>query len=237
MAMTGFICHDDYYDRLKRLTDEEVGRLFRNLMLYHAGRTDEMQEFVDSEGIAFDFIVTDIDRMEQKNEANSQNGSKGGRPRKPTEANESEEKPIKANESEQNPTKANESEEKRTKAYKDKDKDKEIKKETLLTESKEKSSRFSPPSLEEVAAYCQERKNGVSAERFVDFYSSKGWRVGNQPMKDWQAAVRTWEQRERAAPAQKPAKQVVAQQYEQRDYSGESQTMDDVLDWLSGRAK
>ena len=38
-----------------------------------------------------------------------------------------------------------------------------------------------------------ERKNSVDAQRFVDFYASKGWKVGNQPMKDWRAAVRTWE--------------------------------------------
>ncbi|MBO4284293.1 MAG: phage replisome organizer N-terminal domain-containing protein [Clostridia bacterium] len=57
------------------------------------------------------------------------------------------------------------------------------------------SKRFSPPSVEEVADYCRERNNGVNAEQFVDFYSSKGWKVGSNPMKDWKAAVRTWEQR------------------------------------------
>ena len=55
---------------------------------------------------------------------------------------------------------------------------------------------FSPPSVDDVRAYCQERNNRVEAQRFVDFYSSKGWKVGNQPMKDWKAAVRTWEQRD-----------------------------------------
>jgi hypothetical protein len=51
--------------------------------------------------------------------------------------------------------------------------------------------------VEEVKAYCLERKNGLDAQAFVDFYSSKGWKVGNNPMKDWKAAVRTWEQREK----------------------------------------
>ena len=55
--------------------------------------------------------------------------------------------------------------------------------------------RFSPPTVEEVAAYCRERNNNVDAQAFVDFYESKGWMVGNSKMKDWQAAVRTWEQR------------------------------------------
>lgn len=55
--------------------------------------------------------------------------------------------------------------------------------------------RFVKPTLEEVVAYCEERKNGISAQQFMDFYESKGWKVGNQPMKDWKACVRTWEQR------------------------------------------
>lgn len=57
-------------------------------------------------------------------------------------------------------------------------------------------ARFAPPSVEQVSAYCRERGNGIDAQRFVDFYASKGWRVGNQAMKDWKAAVRTWERRE-----------------------------------------
>lgn len=53
--------------------------------------------------------------------------------------------------------------------------------------------RFSPPSIEEVAEYCAERNNGIDAQRFVDYYSSIGWKVGKNSMKDWRAAVRTWE--------------------------------------------
>ena len=100
MAMTGFICHDDYYDRLSRLTDEEVGHLFRQLMLYHAGRTDEMTDFIGMEGLAFDFISADIDRLEEKHaeksETNRINGSKGGRPKKQTEPTETKRNQTKA---------------------------------------------------------------------------------------------------------------------------------------------
>ena len=67
---------------------------------------------------------------------------------------------------------------------------------TKVLESKKTAARFIPPSVEEVRAYCQERKNSVNPEQFVDFYSSKGWKIGNQTMKDWKAAVRTWEKRE-----------------------------------------
>ncbi|MBO5700927.1 MAG: helix-turn-helix domain-containing protein [Clostridia bacterium] len=55
-------------------------------------------------------------------------------------------------------------------------------------------TRFIPPSLEEVRAYCEERNKGVIAEKWYDHYSAVGWKVGRNPMKDWKAAVRTWEQ-------------------------------------------
>lgn len=64
-------------------------------------------------------------------------------------------------------------------------------------EREEKRKRFTPPTVSEVSDYCLERGNAVDPERFVDFYSAKGWKVGNQPMKDWKAAVRTWEKREK----------------------------------------
>ena len=63
----------------------------------------------------------------------------------------------------------------------------------LAEEEKETKKRFIKPTIEEISAYCQERQNEVSAESFHSFYESKGWKVGNQPMKDWKAAVRTWE--------------------------------------------
>lgn len=55
------------------------------------------------------------------------------------------------------------------------------------------SSRFSPPTLQEVQAYCTERGNLVDPSRFIDFYTSKGWLVGKAKMRDWRAAVRNWE--------------------------------------------
>ena len=60
--------------------------------------------------------------------------------------------------------------------------------------------RFKKPTLEEVAAYCRERKNNVNPQRFIDFYTSKGWKVGKEPMKDWKACIRTWEQDEKGKP-------------------------------------
>lgn len=56
---------------------------------------------------------------------------------------------------------------------------------------------FIPPTVEEVRAYCTERGNNVDPQAFIDFYESKGWMIGKNKMKDWKAAVRTWEQSDR----------------------------------------
>lgn len=52
-----------------------------------------------------------------------------------------------------------------------------------------------PPDLSDVEAYCQERGNGIDAQRFIDFYTASGWKRGNTAIKDWKACVRTWEQK------------------------------------------
>jgi hypothetical protein len=62
--------------------------------------------------------------------------------------------------------------------------------------NKSKSVAFAPPSLTEVSAYCKERGNKVDPQKWMDHYSSNGWRVGRNPMRDWRAAVRTWERSE-----------------------------------------
>lgn len=71
-------------------------------------------------------------------------------------------------------------------------KDKDSKEESA---SEEKSKRFYPPTLDEVKQYCEERKNNIDPMAFIDFYSSKGWMIGKNRMKDWKAAVRTWERK------------------------------------------
>lgn len=58
------------------------------------------------------------------------------------------------------------------------------------------AKRFTPPTLDEVTAYCESRHNDVNPQRFIAYYESNGWKVGRNPMKDWRAAVRTWEAKE-----------------------------------------
>lgn len=56
----------------------------------------------------------------------------------------------------------------------------------------EKDKRFIKPSVKEIADYCNNNNYNIDAERFYDYYESKGWKVGKAPMKDWKAAVRMW---------------------------------------------
>ena len=209
MAMTGFICQDEYLAKCAKLSEQEVGRLFRALMSYHA--TGIEPELAGRESIAFDFIKEDIDKTEKayaaKCEKNRQN-------RLTTNVDERERTITKADERPQNKN----------------IKEKENIKETTLKGSKEKPlARFTPPTVEEVAAYCKERGNNVNAQRFVDFYAAKGWKIGQNPMKDWKAAVRTWEQRDDSTA--RPAKVVSAQQYTQRQYTEDEllSVSDDLL--------
>ena len=68
-----------------------------------------------------------------------------------------------------------------------------------LTDSNKKAF-FKKPKLDEVKDYCILRKNNIDAEAFMDFYESKDWKIGKNKMKDWKAAVRTWERRETKKP-------------------------------------
>ena len=66
-----------------------------------------------------------------------------------------------------------------------------------------KRKRFEKPTLSEIKQYCIERNNNVNAEQFFDYYESNGWKVGKNSMKDWKAAVRTWERSEYRKPNSK----------------------------------
>ena len=70
--------------------------------------------------------------------------------------------------------------------------DREKSKEIESVAKKPTQTRFTPPTVEEVQAYCSEKGYNIDAERFVDYYTSNGWKVGRNPMKDWKASIRTW---------------------------------------------
>ena len=82
-----------------------------------------------------------------------------------------------------------------------------------------------PPSLEEVIAYCRERGNTISPEHFIDYYAARGWKLGSgQKMKDWKAAIRTWERKEREQSEQQPEQRQTGNKFknfQQRDTSSD----------------
>nr|DAR78677.1 MAG TPA: DnaD like replication protein [Caudoviricetes sp.] len=77
--------------------------------------------------------------------------------------------------------------------------EKEIHSSAKITTTKRK--RFEKPTLSQITQYCLERNNNVNAEQFYDYYESNGWKVGKNSMKDWKAAVRTWEKNNYNKPA------------------------------------
>ena len=91
-----------------------------------------------------------------------------------------------------------------------------IDKNSIDKNSINKSARFQKPTVEEIRSYCLERKNGIDPETFYNYYESKGWVIGkNGKMKDWKAAVRTWEKRS------KPEKKNKFDNFEGRKYDFE----------------
>ena len=134
----------------------------------------------------------------------------------------------KTDQTETNDNKTNQNESKLPKEKKNNNNNNNKKEKENKNKNERERGRFAPPSPEEVRAYCRERNNRVNPDQFVDFYAAKGWKIGNQTMKDWKACVRTWEQRDGQGQGSfrcLPGKTVAAQQYEQRDYSGMDETV------------
>jgi len=174
-----------YLDAIKPLGDAERGRLFTALLEY--GKTGAEPELGGNERFIFPMMQGQIDRdkeaYEKRCQTNSENGSLGGRPKKTYCFSENQ--PL------------------FEKAKKAKEKEKEKEKNTPLPPKGEPvenapKKKFVPPSVDEVRLYCDGRNNGIDAENFVDFYSSKNWMVGKNKMSDWKACVRTWEKNRRS---------------------------------------
>lgn len=190
------------------LSDAEAGRLAKALWTYTA--TGEQVELSGNEKGCFAMILYTLQMDEKENAEISAkraaNGSRGGKQNVANQANANFAKQTIANV-----------------AIKNKEKEEDILKENPLKGVKEKRTRFSAPSVEEVSAYCTERGNKINAQTFVDYYQARGWRVGNSnsPMKDWKACVRTWEQRQSDQGGVQKPRLLRAQDYEQRDYHEE----------------
>ena len=184
MAREYFNAYHSYIEVLEPLNDAERGRLFTACLIY--SMTGEAQELRGNERFAFHYMKSQIDRdvkkYNAKCEQNRKNGAFGGKRSQP---NATERLPFAT----KRPPNAPQGEGKGEGEGKGKGKGKGEGK-------KESASRFVPPTIAEVREYCLERGNSIDPEAFIAFYSSKGWKVGREPMTDWRSAVVTWEKRE-----------------------------------------
>lgn len=130
------------------------------------------------ESVAFASFMPDMDEAWERYLTRISSGAKGGRPKKPYGSICPHTAPY-GTEEETEPETDTEEDSNRERA------------------DKPPRSRFVPPSVDEVRAYCAERQNGVDADCFVDFYTANGWKQSRgKSIVDWKAAVRTWEKRE-----------------------------------------
>ncbi len=178
-----FVLYTKYLDNIQALSMEQRGMLFTSLMLYASGQEPEEMDPVTA--MAFSFIKSQMDKdIEKYNETcakRSEAGKLGGRPKKQEEAK-------KANGFSENQKKQGKAKKADNEYEYDNDND-------LLKENTKRKV-FSTPTVDDVRAYCLERNNKVDPQSFVDFYESKGWMIGKNKIKDWKAAVRTWERSE-----------------------------------------
>nr|DAW61414.1 MAG TPA: hypothetical protein [Caudoviricetes sp.] len=231
MKKETFLFYADWLNVIRDLPSEvqlEVYQAIAEYAIY-----DNLIELKPLAKVAFGFVKQTIDRDTKKyisiSEKRSEAGKRGGRPLKNNELEESNEKQKKQLLSEKSkksncPLNDNDNVNDNDISFLKKETKSDVVISDLENENsespletlqapKEQSGggrkRFIIPTPEEVQAYCNERKNGISGQQFCDFYSSKGWKVGSQPMKDWRASVRTWEgkRRETTAPTS-PTSQV-----------------------------
>lgn len=107
------------------------------------------------------------------------------------------------------------------------EREKELKKNMGQPDGRPTRSKFIPPTLEEVIDYCNERGKGVDPQKWYDHYTSNGWKVGKNPMKDWRAAVRTWERTDYPSGYPRGPKQEVARQ---SNYQQTKSRLDQLLE-------
>ena len=199
-----FLMFYDWEPLFQFLNNEDVGAMLKALFAYEIrNEWPNCDDLNDSAWGVFQYLAARLDENRKRWQKMSERGSKAGKASGEARRNKNEQEGNNdeqdANKNEQERTSANKNEPKDK--VKDKVKDKDVLSDdktnigTTSNKSKPSTVRFVPPSVEDVRAYCLERNNRVDADAFVSFYESNGWRVGKNPMKDWKAAVRTWEKR------------------------------------------
>lgn len=188
MALEYIPFYYSYRKKLEKLSDQEIGRLVRALLEY--GETGETEELAGRESIAFDFIADDINRAKAAYEERCAKNQRNIEKRYARQDDTNVYDGIRTN---TNVYETYQTKDKPKTKTKDKTKDNSLPPNGV---SDTRAKRFTPPTLDDVSAYIRERGSNVDAQRFLDFYTAKGWMVGKNRMKDWKAAVRTWEKRD-----------------------------------------
>ncbi len=195
-----FVMYESWGTAIEKMSNEQAGELIKAIYAYQkdpdAAPKDPALAFV------FELIKQQLDADSQRYKeacaARSEAGKKGGRPK----ANASDKKQMFSEESKKSKCFS----EKAKKADNDNEYDNDLKENTL---EGVKEKRFAPPTLQEVKDYCLKMGyTHVDAERFIDYYTSNGWMVGKNRMKDWKAAVRNWDRREKNPQRQDGAAEV-----------------------------
>ena len=176
-----FLIYTESLSVLDELNKEQIADLFLAIKDYQNGVEPKLSGLMKAVFLPFkNYFDENAEKYEKVCEKRRNAGSLGG----------------KANASKSKQMLANASKSKQMRYESDSESDSDVSNETEKKEIfKEKKGRFIKPSVEEVSAYCRERGNAVDPEEFFDFYESKGWRIGKEQMRDWKAAVRTWEKR------------------------------------------
>lgn len=193
-----FILYTEQKAVIDKLTDEQAGKLIKAIYAHETGEEMELDAILDLVITPFLTVLEkDKEKYAEKCEKRAQAGAKGGKQRVANQANATFAKQTQANDSKTKQTQANQ-------ADNEYDNDNDFKKENIKRKSTTQAKAFVKPTVEEVKAYCVERKNNVNPDKFIDFYESKGWLIGKNPMKDWKACVRTWEKGS-TSPPNKPS--------------------------------
>jgi len=167
-----FILYADQWGVFNQLPDEIAGRLIKHIFAYVNDEQPVTEELIIN--IAFEPIKQclkrDLCRWKEYLDKQSVNGKKGGRPKKPNESEITQaflEKPKKADSVSVSVN------------------------DTVNVNVNEKRNIFKAPTVGELKSEFP----NIDAESFHDFYTSKGWKIGKDAMKDWRAAARNWERR------------------------------------------
>lgn len=210
MERTQFTFYESFFKAISRIKKKADRADAYDIICRYALAQEEpnLDCVSDSVAIAFELLRPVLDKAKERAESGKRGGSK-------SKGNgENSEATVKETESKTEASGKLPAREKEIEKEKEKEKEVEIENDSVYgaatpahapeqqgDESCQKQKRFCRPDVQEVADYCRERGNQVDAQRFVDYYTANGWRVGKNPMKDWKAAVRTWEKQEGVSPA------------------------------------